>query len=217
VFRLFKHYVPRSVLLLAMLDFLLLIIAAETGWVVRAAQISMDVDPMINRAVPLVSFAISIQLAMIAVGVYGVDALHSVRFAAARLLVAMSFGVILISMLFFAFPGATLWRSNALYAMAFSYTALITVRFMFGSLLGSEGFKRRLLVLGAGPRAARIRALAAERGVSFIVVGHVAMNDCESIIPTAISKALLNMRPCSTRAKLCSRLRNGATRCRSLT
>ena len=188
MFRLFKHYVPRAVLMLALLDFVLLIVAAETGWVLRATQINMHVDPMINRAAPLISFAISIQLAMIAVGVYGVDALHSVRFAAARLLVAMSFGVMLISMLFFALPGTTLWRSNALYAMTFSYVALISVRVLLGSFLGSEGFKRRLLVLGAGPRAARIRALAAERGVSFIVVGHVAMNDCESIIPTAINR-----------------------------
>ena len=128
MFRLFKHYVPRAVLMLALLDFVLLIVAAETGWVLRATQINMHVDPMINRAAPLISFAISIQLAMIAVGVYGVDALHSVRFAAARLLVAMSFGVMLISMLFFALPGTTLWRSNALYAMTFSYVALISVR-----------------------------------------------------------------------------------------
>jgi sugar transferase (PEP-CTERM system associated) len=63
------------------------------------------------------------------------------------------------------------------------------VRALFGRLLGSEGFKRRVLVLGAGPRAARIRGLATEPGAAFVVVGHVDMNDTKSVIPTAINRA----------------------------
>jgi sugar transferase (PEP-CTERM system associated) len=188
VFRVFKHYVPHAVLVLGILDFVLLIVAAETAWVIRARQIDMFVDPMINRALPLFSFAASMQMAMVAVGVYGIDALLSLRFAAARLLVAISLGVMLMSLMFFTLPGATLWRSNGLYAFAFSFALLIFARAVLGKLLGSEGFKRRLLVLGAGPRAVRIRALAAERGVGFIVVGHVAMGDCVPVIPTAIAR-----------------------------
>ena len=44
--RLFKHYVPHAVLLLGLLDFLLLIGAAEAGWILRAHQIGMDVEPI---------------------------------------------------------------------------------------------------------------------------------------------------------------------------
>ncbi len=188
VFRVFKHYVPHAVVLLALLDFLLLVTAAELAWVVRARQIDMFVDPLTTRLLPLLTFALAVQTAMIAVGVYGIDALLSLRFAAARLLVAISLGVIFMSIMFFALPGITLWRSNSLYAMVFAYVLMVTVRALFGKLLGSDGFKRRLLVLGAGPRAARIRSLAAEKGVGFIVVGHVAMNDCEPVIPTAINR-----------------------------
>jgi sugar transferase (PEP-CTERM system associated) len=188
MFRVFKHYVPHAVVLLALLDFLLLVTAAELAWVVRARQIGMFVDPLTTRVLPLLTFALAVQTAMIAVGVYGIDALLSLRFAAARLLVAVSLGVIFMSIMFFALPGITLWRSNSLYAMVFAYIMMVTVRALFGKLLGSDGFKRRLLVLGAGPRAARIRSLAAEKGVGFIVVGHVAMNDCEPVIPTAINR-----------------------------
>ena len=188
MFRVFKHYVPHAVVLLALLDFLLLITAAELAWVVRARQIDMFVDPLTTRLLPLLTFAVAVQTAMIAVGVYGIDALLSLRFAAARLLVAISLGVIFMSIMFFALPGITLWRSNSLYAMVFAYVLMVMVRALFGKLLGSDGFKRRLLVLGAGPRAARIRSLAAEKGVGFIVVGHVAMNDCEPVIPTAINR-----------------------------
>ncbi len=188
MFRIFKHYVPHAVVLLALLDFLLLVTAAELAWIVRARQINMFVDPLITRLLPLLTFAVAVQTAMIAVGVYGIDALLSLRFAAARLLVAISLGVIFMSIMFFALPGITLWRSNSLYAMVFGYILLVFVRALFGKLLGSDGFKRRLLVLGAGPRAARIRSLAAEKGVGFIVVGHVSMNDCEPVIPTAINR-----------------------------
>jgi sugar transferase (PEP-CTERM system associated) len=186
--RVFKHYVPHAVILLALLDFLLLVTAAEMAWIVRARQINMFVDPITTRLLPLLTFALAVQTAMIAVGVYGIDALLSLRFAAARLLVAVSLGVIFMSTMFFALPGITLWRSNSLYAMIFGYILLVFVRALFGKLLGSDGFKRRLLVLGAGPRAARIRSLAAEKGVGFIIVGHVSMNDCEPVIPTAINR-----------------------------
>ncbi len=195
MFRMFKHYIPHAVLVLGILDFVLLLSAAETAWVIRAGQIGMSVDPMLTRIWPLLTFAIALQLAMVAVGVYGIDSLLSLRFAAARLLVAISLGVILLSIVNFIFPESTLWRSNSLYAMGLSFISLFLARAVLGNMLGSEGFKRRVLVLGAGPRAARIRKLAEDRGAGFIVVGHVSMNDCDSVIPTAINRAHIDNLP----------------------
>ena len=86
--RLFKHYVPNAVLLLGLFDIVLLLVAAELGWTVRADQIGMVVDPIATRIPQLASFALCLELAMVAVGVYGADALQSLRFATARLLVA---------------------------------------------------------------------------------------------------------------------------------
>ncbi len=188
MFRLFKHYVPYAVLLLALVDLVLLVVAAEAAWVVRANQIGMTVEPLINRYWPIVNFALTLQLAMIAVGVYGPDAFQSLRFAAARLLVAICLGVILLSVVYFALPGYTLWRSNSLYAMFFAFLLLVSVRGALGKMLGSAAFKRRVLVLGAGQRAARLGRIGTERSSGFTVVGHVDMEDCESIVPTAIAR-----------------------------
>ena len=47
--------------------------------------------------------------AMISVGVYGADALRSLRFAGARLLVAVSLGVIALSFFDFMLAGANFW------------------------------------------------------------------------------------------------------------
>ena len=186
--RLFKHYVPHAVLLLGLLDFMLLIAAAEAGWILRAHQIGMGIDHVVTRTGPLLSFAIAIQTAMIAVGVYGPESLQSIRFAVARLLVAVSLGVIFLSILYFLLPGMTLWRSNSLYAMGLSLSLLLLVRLLLGSMLGGEAFKRRLVVLGAGNRADRIRDLERKRGSGFLVVGYIAMNDGAQVIEEAINR-----------------------------
>lgn len=189
--RLFKHYIPHAVLLLGVLDFILLLGAAELGWIYRAQQIGMEVEPLASRHVPLLSFAIALQVAMLAVGVYGTEALQSLRFATARLLVAISLGVILLSVLAFVQPGATLWRSNSLYAMLFSFLMLISLRIVLGQMIGGEVFKRRLIILGAGSRADRIRQLAEQRGSGFSVVGYIAMNDGKKVIPEAIDRSAI--------------------------
>ncbi|MFN3748822.1 MAG: TIGR03013 family XrtA/PEP-CTERM system glycosyltransferase, partial [Sphingorhabdus sp.] len=189
--RLFKHYVPYAVLFLAMVDLCLLLAAAETAWVIRANQIGMQVDYIGNRVWPLVTFAASVQIAAMAVGVYSQESLQSLRFAIARLIVAVSLGVIFMAIMAFALPGMTLWRSNSLYAMILSFTYLALSRLILGSLIGGESFKRRLLVLGAGKRAQRIKDLEARPGAGFVVVGFIAMDEAKRIIPEAISRSAI--------------------------
>nr|WP_315459397.1 TIGR03013 family XrtA/PEP-CTERM system glycosyltransferase [uncultured Sphingorhabdus sp.] len=189
--RLFKHYIPYPVLFLALIDFFLLIAAAETAWVFRAHQIGMEVDYIGNRFGQLVTFAASVHIAAMAVGVYGADALQSLRFAIARLLVAVSLGVIFQSIMAFIVPGATLWRSNSLYAMGLAFVFLALSRAILGSLVGGQSFKRRLLVLGAGPRAQRIKDLEAKPGTGFVVVGFIAMDEAKRVIPEAINRSAI--------------------------
>ncbi|MBY8828446.1 TIGR03013 family XrtA/PEP-CTERM system glycosyltransferase [Hephaestia mangrovi] len=192
--RLFKHYVPNAVLLLGLFDIVLLLVAAELGWTVRAGQIGMAVEPISTRIPQLASFALSLELAMIAVGVYGADALRSLRIAGTRLLIAISLGTIFLSLIFFLVPPLTFWRSNLLYAMGFSMVMLMALRILLGKTLGSQAFKRRIVVLGAGARAARLKALAASPSAAFVVVGYVSMSEANRVIPEAIARdAIYNL------------------------
>ena len=65
-----------------------------------------------ERLRSLAVFVVAMQAAMVAVGVYGVHALQSVRIAIARLLVAVAFGILLLSLLFFLVPPVSFWRSS---------------------------------------------------------------------------------------------------------
>ena len=82
--RLFKHYISHAVVLLATIDVLLLLAAAEAGWQLRAGQIAMHLGGAGERLGQLAGFSAMMFAAMIAVGVYGPDALRSMRFATAR-------------------------------------------------------------------------------------------------------------------------------------
>ena len=189
--RLFKHYVPHAVLLLGLVDVALLMLAGELGWVIRARQIGIDPGHFSTRLVQLFSFASLIEMAMIAVGVYGPDALRSMRYAAARLLVAVSLGIIALSAFYFLVPDKSLWRSNLFYAMFIAIGLLFANRLLLGSLLGAAAFRRRVLVLGAGNRAERLRKLGERPEAGFALVGFVSMSDSQPVVEEAIPRSVL--------------------------
>jgi sugar transferase (PEP-CTERM system associated) len=186
--RLFKHYVPYAVLILGLLDFLLLVGAAEAGWSLRLWQLGGHVDPDASRLPNLVAFAGTLQAAMVAVGVYSVAALQSIRFATARLVVAVALGIIALSLIFFVLPPVSFWRSSLFYAMWLALLVLFLARVALKNTLGGDRLKRRVLVLGAGARAARLEALAADRGAGFAIVGFVGMNDGASAVAAAVNR-----------------------------
>ena len=186
MFRLFKHYVPHAVLLLGLIDSLLLLIAGDLAWALRAAQIGMDPGAVLDRLGLLGGFAAIVLAAMIAVGVYGSEALRSLRFAGARLLVAVSLAIIALAFVDFLLPGSTFWRSTLLYAMGLAILFLVANRMIVGGILGASAFRRRVLVLGAGARALRLKELSERPGSGFAIVGFVGMNDG----PVAIGEAI---------------------------
>ncbi|TMJ18083.1 MAG: TIGR03013 family PEP-CTERM/XrtA system glycosyltransferase, partial [Alphaproteobacteria bacterium] len=70
----------------------------------------------------------------------------------------------------------------------FALTVLFGVRLLLGKTLGGEASKRRVLVLGAGPRAARLEELARREGSGFAIVGYVAMNDGPVAVKHAVNR-----------------------------
>jgi len=179
--RLFKHYIPHAVLLLALLDFAIMLLAADLALLLPASLIGSSARTLMGRALPLLSFAVTTQTAMIAVGVYGADALRSMRFAGARLLVAVSLAILALAMIEFVLPGDTFWRSILLYAMVLAITLLVLNRLVVGGILGTTAFRRRVLVLGAGHRAERLKQLAEKPESGFAVVGYISMADSQPL------------------------------------
>lgn len=190
--RLFKHYIPHAVLLLGLLDLGLLVLASEIAWQWRAAQIGMDVGELGGRGWALLGTAMVIWLAMIAVGVYGPNALRSLRFAGARVLVAISLGIIALAVVDFVIPSELFWRSTLLYTMGLAILVLVADRLLLNSFLGSSAFRRRVMVLGAGPRAQRLRELGEKPETGFAIVAYIAMSEDKRVVEEAIPRAAIH-------------------------
>ena len=190
--RLFKHYIPHAVVLLWLFDLILLVVAGEVAWRVRISQIHSDPGHFADRIIPHAGFAVMMIVAMISVGVYGADALRSMRYATARLLVAISLGIIALSFIDFLIGGQNFWRSTLAYGMALSIFLLIANRLIVGGLLGTNAFRRRVLVLGAGPRAQRLRVLGERPESGFAIVGYVGMDEKKPMIDEAIERTAVH-------------------------
>ena len=187
--RLFKHYIPHAVLLVGVIDFILLCLAGDLSWRLRAAQIGMHPGSVADRSWQLGGHAGVMLVAMVAVGVYGPEALRSMRYATARLLVAVSFGIIGLAFLDFIVGGGNFWRSTLAYAMIVSVFALVLNRLIVGAAVGTEAFRRRILVLGAGQRAERLRQLSQRPESGFAIAGFVAMTGAEPVVPNPVQRA----------------------------
>ena len=190
--RLFKHYVPHAVLLLGLIDLALLVGVGEASWQIRAAQIAMDPGPLAKRMPGMAAFAVIVLTAMIAVGVYGADALRSMRFAVARLLVAVSLAVLAIAFLSFVAQSETFWRSTLAYSMALAIVALTANRLIVGGILGAHAFRRRVIVLGSGDRAKRLKELGDREQSGFAIVAFVAMNEGSVAVEEAIPRSAIH-------------------------
>jgi sugar transferase (PEP-CTERM system associated) len=75
--------------------------------------------------------------------------------------------------------------------MVFAIALLMVNRLIVGGILGAAAFRRRVLVLGAGDRARRIRAIAERPESGFVVVGYVAMNPGQHTLGQAVSRAAI--------------------------
>jgi sugar transferase (PEP-CTERM system associated) len=189
--RLFKHYIPHAVLLLGLIDFVLLVAAGYLAWVLRAWQVGMAPGRLIYRLPLLLAFAAVTQSALIAVGVFGTDALRSMRFAGARLLVGVSLAVLTFALIAFVLHGHTFWRSTLFFAMVLAIALLMANRVVVGGILGASAFRRRVLVLGAGARARRIKDLADRPESGFAVVGYIAMNAGQPALEHAVPRGAI--------------------------
>jgi len=190
--RLFKHYIPHAVLLLGLVDLVCLLLSNMLADHVRASQLATDPAPLGEGMLPAGVFALVILVAMISVGVYGVEALRSIRQAMVRMLVALSLGVITLIVIDFAVPVLEFWRSTMAYAVAIAIVLLFANRLVLGIFLGTAAFRRRVMVLGAGVRAQRLRALAERPGSGFAIVSYIAMSEAQPVVEEAIARSAIH-------------------------
>jgi sugar transferase (PEP-CTERM system associated) len=182
--RVFRHYIPKFLIVLGLVEALILFTAVYIG----VAPPFVGTDPidklLVGELWPKAGFFMAVfVLAMATVGLYQRDLPDDVRGVALRLAVAFAGGTLILS------TGLTLWPSMSIGAVALARAIIASIigiaifRRTFYQFSEVESLKRRVLVLGAGERAAATLELAA-RGETreIVLLGYVHVRGENPII-----------------------------------
>lgn len=122
-------------------------------------------------------FGVTIQISMLAMGLYQYRQRFELSGTIARLALSFFFGAFLLAFVYYALPDVFLGRGVFMIAAAIALPFLFLVRKTFLNAVDRDAFKRNVLVLGAGERAApltQLRRRADRRG--FRILGFVPID-----------------------------------------
>ncbi|HEY4293693.1 TIGR03013 family XrtA/PEP-CTERM system glycosyltransferase [Luteibacter sp.] len=203
--RLFRQPIVRWLTLLGTCELLLLAASLNAATWIRFAPSPEDLAASTNSLTARASmFAIVIFLSMAALGEYRATLRMSWRGQLARHAIAFAFGGLALVVGYYVIPQAYVGRGVLAMALVIAFIATAAFRALFMRLVEMESLKRRVLVLGAGERAAqihnRMRRRSDRRGFSLLGYVH---GPSETV---AIPKHLL-IEPAGSLAELAHRER----------
>ena len=180
-FRIFRHYIPASLLLLGLIEGLIFFLAFYAGVYLR---FSGDEQPIAEHFGPLDIKALAYTgvmiVSMVAFGLYDraswfMDGYSNMLL---RIVGCFLFSIFPLSVLFYLAPETSLWRGATLLVLAISLLGIVGIRAFFLKIVDHSIFQRRALVLGTGKRAGYIRQLDGQAPLMGVdVVGYVQVGD----------------------------------------
>jgi sugar transferase (PEP-CTERM system associated) len=198
--RVFGHHIALPVALLAFCDLCLFLfgLLLATGVYPKFSGVPFHAAVFITPIVtPLVAALAAINLAcLVAAGLYKRDAIRVNSTVSRYLATAMSLAVV--SFAAFIVPHSWLYgyRFSNVYAVALSATCFqLVLSFFLRAIVVSAfdvvGFKRRLLLLGEGPFAAKVEAWLAKNDPGYTHVIHYDSFRRERVVPLRRSSVLM--------------------------
>lgn len=186
--------VQKPVIVLAMLEGIILLASFYVGLSFSWVQID-DVSWIFLTFLPRGLIYVSVFLfTMLAVGMYHRRNIASIADTIIRLSVSIFVSLTILSVIFYVFPFLIIWRAIFLPATSTAFVALLATRLVALRVMHLGVLKRRILVIGAGARAARIEALEKERQVlGFVSVGYLPLGEPDVRVPR--SRILSDNRP----------------------
>lgn len=176
--RIFRQYIPVPFLLLAMVEVFLAMVAVYLGaemWLILWGSgdwNEMQVVPIWPKAL---AFASVFFLSQAFMGLYQ----RRFRFAMAGMILRVLSGIVVtaftLAILYYIAPSLFLGRGIFVFSLVITCLLVIAVRIIFINSLDQKVLKRRILVLGAGERAAQISRQLRRRSdyQGFSIVGYV--------------------------------------------
>lgn len=185
--RIFRHYVPVQLLLLAAVEAAILILSIYLAVAVRFA--GADTADLLSGGLIFpraVLFTCVMLVTMTAFGLFTRESQTGDLGYYVRYLASFAVGGIAMTFIFYLLPDLLLGRGVMALAFLFAFVGTALNRIVFVRLVDMNNLKRRLLVLGTGTRAAQIGNLfALDENVrrKFHLVGYLALAKTTHHIP----------------------------------
>lgn len=184
--RLFKHYIPVSLLLLGVAEAFLL---SSSIFVARLGHGLFEFDTVANQeslVFDSVIFMAVMFTAMTAMGLYQRRMSADMRDWLLRVVLSFIAGSSLLLMLLYVFPDINPGWTMLLQGVVVAGLGVIGLRLMFFTFADMSMLRRRILVLGSGEYAKGLEDLrrrADRRG--FVIVGYVPLEGEESLVSSS--------------------------------
>lgn len=182
--RLFKHYIPKHLILLGLSEFFIYIYSIYLGTAFRFSSPHLSETADDNLPLKSLVFALVMYSCMIAMGLYQRHLRDGRRGMFIRVGVSFAIGFVAMSLLFYLFPSLFMGRGVFAIGFCFALLAVIAVRLLYIKLVDRKALNKRVLVLGVGKKARLMESLLKRRTDrrGFSIVGYVPLADEEVLI-----------------------------------
>ena len=154
-FRIFNLQVRLPIVLMALIEGVLLMLAPHLAtWMGIGSfgdELGTSSHPVLFGSVV---FAVVGVLSLMAVGLYSTRQRSDLTAIAVRVVAAISSAVVLSALVYYFLPNIGIGRRTLAMTAAIAVVSSLALRILFERLFDDELFKRRVLVYGAGRRAA---------------------------------------------------------------
>ena len=174
--RIFRHYIPRSLIALGLLEFLILVYSVYLGVWMRFMDAPVERAELEPISLKALLFAAVMVLIMAGVGLYQRHFREGMGGVLLRVGLSALLGLAVMSFIFYTFPSTFLGRGAFGIAAGVATIGILAARAVFFRLVDQETLKSRILVLGAGKRAehiAMLRRRSDRRGCHIVGYVHV--------------------------------------------
>ena len=181
--RIFKHYVRIPFILLGISEFIVMCLSVSAAAYILYQQDIYQLTSYFDTSlISAVIYALVMSLSMIAIGLYQARLREGILGFLLRLSAALFLGTVALSLVFYVFPTLFLGRSVLLLAEVISFVGIALIRNVI-YFSGSSIFKKKILVLGAGERAASITGLRRKSDqIGFTILGYVHIRGEKDVI-----------------------------------
>ncbi len=181
--RIFRHYVPVQLLLLALIEGGIFFGSMYLGVAMRFGGEVHEL-PVYPRALV---FAGVMLISMTAFGLYIRETPQGNWSYYARFMASFLLSWVAMTLIFYIAPGLFLGRGAFALAFLLGFAGTAATRLVFFRVVDQEALLRRILVLGTGTRAAQVGKLLAENrtGHKFHLVGYLSHNGTQHSVDEA--------------------------------